>query len=116
MRVKTGPYRRERHQKILKMAKGYRMAKHRLLKASKDAVLHAGEYAFAGRKNRKRDLRRLWISRINGALEGMNLSYSVFINDLKKAKIEIDRKILSDLVVSDPETFKEIVKKCHLTK
>lgn len=116
MRVKTGPYRHLRHKKVLAMAKGYRMSKHKLLKPGKDAVLHAGEYAFAGRKNRKRDIRRLWITRINGALEGFNLSYSVFVNELKKAKIEIDRKILSDLVLSDPETFKAIVKKCHLTK
>lgn len=116
MRVKTGPYRRRSHNKVLEMAKGYRMSKHKLLKASKDAVLHAGEYAFAGRKNRKRDIRRLWITRINGALDEMNLSYSVFINGLLKNKIEIDRKILADLVSSDPQTFKAIVEKCHLTK
>lgn len=116
MRVKTGPYRHAGHKKVLAMAKGYRMSKHKLLKAGKDAVLHAGEYAFAGRKNRKRDIRRLWITRINGALEGLDISYSVFINDLKKANIEIDRKILADLVSSDPETFKAIVTKCHLTK
>jgi len=116
MRVKTGPYRHERHKKVLAMAKGFRMSKHRLLKAGKDAVLHAGEYAFAGRKNRKRDIRRLWITRINGALDDLNISYSVFINDLKKANIEVDRKILSDLVSNDPETFKAIVEKCRLTK
>jgi large subunit ribosomal protein L20 len=116
MRVKTGPYRHARHKKVLSLAKGFRMSKHKLLKPSKDAVLHAGEYAFAGRKNRKRDIRRLWITRINGALEGLDISYSVFINELNKSKIEIDRKILADLVSSDPGTFKAIVEKCRLTK
>lgn len=111
MRVKTGPYRHLRHKKVLAMAKGYRMSKHKLLKPGKDAVLHAGEYAFAGRKNRKRDLRRLWISRINGALETMNISYSVFVNDLKRAHIELDRKILADMASTDPKTFKTIVEK-----
>lgn len=111
MRIKTGPYRRRKHQKILDRAKGYRMTKHRLLKPASEAVLHAGEYAFAGRKNRKRDFRRLWILRINGGLSTLGISYSRFIAHLKNAKIELDRKILADLVVSDPQTFKIIVEK-----
>lgn len=111
MRVKTGPKRRQRHKRILRLAKGYRMTRHRLLKPASEAVLHAGEYAFAGRKLRKRDMRRLWITRINAALTPYEISYSKFIDGLKKAKIELDRKILSDLAVSDPQTFKAIVEK-----
>jgi len=111
MRVKTGPTRRRKHKKILKLAKGYWMSRHRLLKPASEAVLHAGEYAFAGRKLKKRDLRRLWITRINAALTNLNVSYSKFIAGLKKAKIEIDRKILADLTISDPETFRIIAEK-----
>ncbi|KKR14623.1 MAG: 50S ribosomal protein L20 [Candidatus Levybacteria bacterium GW2011_GWA1_39_32] len=76
---------------------------------AKEASLHAGQYAFHGRKLRKRDNRSLWIVRIGEAVKKEGLSYSVFINKLKKANIELDRKILSDLVVEDPETFKKIV-------
>jgi len=111
MRVKTGIIRRRKHKKILTQAKGYRMTRSRLIKKAKEAVLHAGEYAFAGRKLRKRDFRRLWITRINAGLSGSNLSYSQFIAGLKKAKIELDRKILADLVVSDFETFNKILDK-----
>jgi large subunit ribosomal protein L20 len=110
-RVKTGPTRKRRHKKVLARTKGFRMTKGRLYKVSKEADLHAGEYAFAGRKLRKRDLRRLWITRINAALSDSNLSYSKFIAGLKKTKIELDRKILADLALSDPKTFEAIVKK-----
>lgn len=110
-RVKTGTTRRRRHKKVLKRTKGFRMTKGRLYKVSKEADLHAGQYAYAGRKLRKRDMRRLWITRVNAALTPYNLSYSKFINGLKKAKIELNRKILADLAISDPETFKEIVDK-----
>lgn len=108
-RVKTGPIRRRKHKKILKQAKGYRMTRSRLIKRAKEAVLRAGEHAFSGRKLRKRDMRRLWISRINAGLSEEDLSYSQFIAGLKKAKIELDRKILADLAISDPQTFKKIV-------
>ena len=110
-RVKTGPSRRRRHKKVLKRTKGFRMTKGRLYKVSKEADLHAGQYAFAGRKLRKRDMRRLWITRINAALTPYEISYSKFINGLKKAKIELNRKILADLALSDPKTFKTIVEK-----
>ncbi len=110
-RVRTGTTRRRRHKKVLKRTKGFRMTKGRLYKVSKEADLHAGQYAYVGRKLRKRDLRRLWITRINAALTPHELSYSKFINGLKKAKIELDRKILADITLSDPETFKAIVKK-----
>jgi large subunit ribosomal protein L20 len=115
MRVKTGTIRRKRHQKVLKRTKGFRMTKGRLYKVSKEADLHAGQYAYAGRKLRKRDLRRLWITRINAALTPHELSYSKFINGLKRAKIELDRKILADLALSDPATFQKIVEKAKLS-
>ena len=113
MRVKTGVTRRKRHKKILKRTKGMRMSKGKLYGVSKEADLHKGQYEFIGRKLRKRDMRRLWITRINAGLSEYadSLKYSVFINNLKKAKIEINRKILADLVVKDPETFKAVIKK-----
>lgn len=110
-RVKTGTTRRKRHKKVLKRTKGFRMTKGRLYKVSKEADLHAGQYAYAGRKLRKRDMRKLWINRINAALTPHNLSYSKFISGLKKAKIELNRKILADLALSDPDVFKAIVEK-----
>jgi len=111
MRVKTGPNRKRKHKKILKQAKGYQMTRHRLLKKASEAVLHAGEYAFAGRKLRKRNLRRLWITRISAGLSESGISYNRFIAGLKKAKIGLDRKILADLVISDPKTFKTLIEK-----
>ena len=111
MRIKTGFTRKRHHKKILKRTAGFRMSKGRLYKASREADLHAGQYAFMGRKRRKRDLRRLWIVRINAALKTHGLAYSKFIDGLKKSKIELDRKILADLVISDPETFRVIVEK-----
>lgn len=111
MRVKTGTTRRKRHKKVLKLTKGYRMTKGRLYKVSKEAALHAGQYAYIGRKQKKRNFRRLWIQRINAALMPFGLPYSRFINGLKKAKIELNRKILAEIALSDPETFKVIVEK-----
>ena len=109
MRVKTGPSRRRRHKKVLARTKGFRMTRGRLYRVSKEADLHAGQYAYLGRKLRKREMRKLWIARINAALTPQKISYSRFIHGLKKAKIELDRKILADLVLSDPETFKFLV-------
>lgn len=111
MRVKTGTVRRRKHKKVLKAAKGYRMARRKHYRRAKEAALHAGEYAFAGRKLKKRNFRRLWITRINAALSPFELPYSKFIAGLKKKNIELDRKILADLAVSEPETFKAIVEK-----
>ena len=110
-RTKTGPVRRRRHKKVLKRTKGFRMTKSRLYKVAREADLHAGQYAFVGRKLRKRDFRKLWIIRLNAAVREQGLSYSKFIAGLKKAKIELDRKILADLALSDPDTFKKIVEK-----
>ncbi len=108
MRVKSP--RRQRHNKILSQAKGYRMTKHRLYKVAREAVVHAGQYAFAGRRLRRRDLRSLWIVRLNAALREHGISYSKFIPALKKANIQLDRKILADLAVRQPTVFAEIVK------
>ena len=98
-----------KHRKILKLARGFGQARRRRIQTAKEAVLHAGQYAYIGRKNRKRDLRALWIVRINAGVRGEGLSYSKFISGLKKSKIELDRKILADIAVSDPEAFKKIV-------
>jgi large subunit ribosomal protein L20 len=107
MRVKSP--RRQRHNKILKLARGYRMTRHRLYKVAHEAVTHAGQYAFAGRKLKKRDFRKTWIIRINAALDNMGISYSKFIPALKKSNIELDRKVLSDLATRYPDAFKKVV-------
>jgi len=109
MRVKRGVSSRHKHNKLLSLAKGYRGTRSRLVRTAKQAVLQAGQYAFAGRKNRKRDFRQLWITRISEAVKLQDLSYSVFMDKLKKAQIALDRKMLADLVVSDPETFTYVV-------
>lgn len=99
----------KKHRKVLKLAKGYKNARSRRFHAAQEAVLHAGQYAYAGRKLRKRDLRALWIVRLNAAVREHGLNYNKFISGLKKAKIEIDRKILADIAVSDPSTFRDII-------
>ena len=108
-RVKRGLVSRRKHKKLLSLTKGYRGTKSKLVKMAHEAALHAGEYAFAGRKNKKRDFRRLWITRISGATKQEGVSYSRFIAGLSKNNIKIDRKILSDLVLNDIETFKKII-------
>jgi len=110
-RIKRGIVSRRKHKKILKLTKGYLALKSRAVRVAKQASLHAGQYAYHGRKLRKRDFRALWITRISQAVKQEGLSYSVFINKLKKANIELDRKILSSLVVDDPNTFKLVVDK-----
>lgn len=112
-RTKTGFTRKRRHKKVLKLAKGFRGTNRRLYKRAKEAVLHAGQYAYIGRKLRKRDLRKLWIVRINAAVKKADetLNYSRFIKGLKDKKIELDRKILAEIAVKDFSTFSEIVKK-----
>ena len=108
-RVKSTASRK--HRKVLKQAKGFRQSRSSRFKVAQEAVLHAGAYAFAGRKNKKRNLRSLWIVRLNAAVREQGLSYSRFVALLKKEKIEIDRKILAEIAVQDPATFKEIVSK-----
>ena len=111
MRVKRGVTSHAKHKKIFQANKGYRMTKRRLIRVAKEAYLHAGEYAFAGRKQRKRDIRRLWISRISESVKQNGLSYSTFIHKLKSANIEVDRKILANLVLEHPEAFTAILDK-----
>lgn len=107
-RVKSTASRK--HRKILARAKGFRQARRRRIQTAKEALLHAGQYAYEGRKLKKRDLRALWITRLNAAVREEGLSYSKFINLLKKTKVELDRKILSEIAAKDPGTFKRIVK------
>jgi large subunit ribosomal protein L20 len=108
-RIKRGVVTHRKHRKVLQLAKGYRMTKNRLIKVANEAVLHAGEYAFAGRKHRKRQLRRLWILRLNAALSQLDLKYSSFISLLKKQKVNLDRKMLA-FFAKDQALFAQIVK------
>jgi large subunit ribosomal protein L20 len=108
MRVKRGFKARRRRKKILKLAKGYRGGRSKLYRTAADAVDKALQYAYRDRRSRKRDFRRLWISRINAGARLNDLSYSRLINGLKSAGVEIDRKILAELAVSDPKAFSEL--------
>lgn len=99
-----------KHRVLLKRAKGFRQARRTRIQTAKEAVLHAGQYAYEGRKLLKRDLRALWITRLSAAAKEHGTSYSKFIAALKKAKIEIDRKVLSDIAATDPKTFDVIFK------
>ena len=110
-RATGGPRAHLRHKKVIKQAKGYRGTRSKLYRRAKEATVRAGEHAFAGRKLRKRDMRRLWIKRINAALTPYEIQYSRFIAGLKKAKIDLNRKMLSEIALNDPEGFKEIVEK-----
>jgi large subunit ribosomal protein L20 len=108
-RVKGGFRTRRIHKKVLKLAKGYRGTRSKLFKRANQAVIRSGEHAFEGRKQRKRDFRRLWIARINGALKSHDMLYSRFINGLLKAKISLNRKIISEMAISDPKSFATLV-------
>jgi len=112
-RTKTGFTRHRRHAKVLKLTKGFRGTNNRLYKRAKEALLHAGQYAYVGRKLRKRDMRSLWIVRINGALKMVdeNIMYSRFMNNMKKTNLGLNRKMLSELAIADFNTFKSIVQK-----
>jgi large subunit ribosomal protein L20 len=104
-RVKRGSKRRERRKKLLGLAKGYFLNKSKLYRAAQQAVDRAGNFAFIGRRRKKRDFRRLWIIRINAAARSHEMSYSQFIAGLKQAGVELDRKSLADIAVSDPQAF-----------
>ena len=104
-RVKRGVIAKARHKKLLGKAKGYYGARRKTFKVAKQAVIKAGQYAYRDRRTRKREFRRLWIARINAAARINGLSYSRMINGLTKAEIEIDRKVLADLAVHQPESF-----------
>lgn len=110
-RVKTGPYRHRRHKKVLKMTKGQRMTRHYLFRRANEALLKSLWYAHRDRRTRKRDLRKLWIARINAAARLNGTSYSRLIAAMRKAGILINRKMLADLAVRDPHAFAAVVAK-----
>ncbi|OGK57386.1 50S ribosomal protein L20 [Candidatus Roizmanbacteria bacterium RIFCSPLOWO2_02_FULL_38_10] len=108
-RIKGGLTTRRKHKKILKQAKGYWMSRGKQIKKAKEAVLHAGEYAYIGRKLKKRNFRKLWIMRINAVVSQSGLKYNKFIRLLKTKHVDLDRKILAKLAVEKPDIFKQIV-------
>jgi len=108
-RVKRGVTARARHKKVLDQAKGYRGRRGNVYRIAKEAVMKAGQYAYRDRRARKRDFRRLWIARINAASRECGLTYSAFMNGLKKAAVEIDRKVLADIAVFDKAAFAKFV-------
>ena len=110
-RVKRGIRTRARHKKILKQAKGYFGKKSKLFKVANQQVLKSGNYAYRDRRNKKRDFRKLWITRINAAARLNGMSYSRFMDGLKKAGVELDRKGLSDIAITDPKGFTALVEK-----
>lgn len=109
MRVKTGVVRRKSHKKVLELAKGFWMTRHKRYKVAHEAVMHSGQYAFEGRRIRRRDMRRTWITRLNAALKPFEIRYSVFIKLMNDKKIGLNRKMLSEIAINDPNTFKSIV-------
>lgn len=108
-RVKGGTISRARHKKVMDQAKGYFGSKHRLYRTANEQVMHSGKYAFRDRRQKKRDFRKLWITRINAACRQNDISYSKFINGLSKAEIEINRKMLSEIAIDNPTAFAELV-------
>ena len=110
-RIKGAIMTRKRRNKVLRLAKGYYGSKSKLFKTAKQAVMKSGNYAYVGRKQKKRDFRRLWITRISAACKMNGINYSTFINGLKKAGIELNRKMLSEIAISDPEGFAALVDK-----
>ena len=109
-RVKTASVTKQRHKKILKRAKGYFGSKHRLYKTAKEQLMHSGQYAFRDRRQKKRDFRKLWITRINAECRVNNISYSKFIDGLNKAGVIINRKMLSEMAIEDKTAFANLVK------
>ena len=109
-RVKNGAVTKARHKKVLKEAKGYFGSKHRLYKTAKEQLMHSGQYAFRDRKQKKREFRKLWITRINAACRQEGISYSRFIEGLTKAGVEVNRKMLSEIAINDPKMFSEFDK------
>ena len=110
-RVKRGVTARARHQKVLKLAKGYRGRRKNVYRIAKQAVMKAGQYQYRDRRQRKRQFRTLWIARINAASRELGLTYSRFMNGLKRAGFELDRKVLADIAAREPESFKALAEK-----
>jgi len=113
-RTKRGPAGKRRHKKILKMAKGYVGGRSRLFRTAKEQIARSGNYAYAHRRLRKRDFRRLWIARINAAARQNGVNYSTFMGALKKAGIDINRKMLAEMAISDPDGFKMLLEQADL--
>ncbi len=112
-RVKRGVTARASHKKVIARAKGFRGRRNNVFRIANEAVMRAGQYAYRDRRNKKRDFRSLWIQRINAAVREHGMSYSVFMNGLKKAEIMVDRKVLADIAVMDKPTFLKIVEKAR---
>ena len=108
-RVKSGVQTKRRHKKVLKEASGYFGSKHRLYKSAKEQLMHSSVYAYRDRRQKKREFRKLWITRINAACRMNNISYSKFINGLSKAGVEVNRKMLAELAIEDMDAFKKLV-------
>jgi large subunit ribosomal protein L20 len=108
-RVKRSVHAKKKRREVLEKAKGYQGSRHKRYRVAKEQVMHSGNYAYRDRRDRKAQFRRLWIARINAAVRPHGLSYSVFINGLKLAGIEVDRKILADIAVHDPKAFAALV-------
>jgi large subunit ribosomal protein L20 len=115
-RAKTGVVRRRKHKKILKLAKGYWGLRSKSFRKARETLFAAGNYAYRDRKAKKREFRKLWIVRINAACRQHGLNYSSFMNGLKKAGIELDRKVLADLAVREPQAFAELVEKAKAAR
>lgn len=111
MRVKRGVTSHKRHKGLLRSARGFRGGRSKLFKQAKEATIHAGSDAYRGRKEKKRQMRSLWIIRLNAALKNHDISYSQFINKLKNQNIGLDRKVLSQIALTNPEAFDNLVKK-----
>ncbi len=111
MRIKRGVTSHKKHKKLLKNTKGFRHGRKNLIRQARQADIRAGQYAYRDRRTKKRDFRRLWIIQINAACRINDVIYSTFMNGLKKANVELDRKILADLAQNNPEEFKKIVEK-----
>ncbi len=110
MRIKGGNTRKKRHKKVLKSTKGYRMTKSKLYKVANEARLHAGQYSYSDRQKKTGQIRKLWIKRINAAAQNNDMKYSEFMNKIKKTKIGLNKKTLSEIALKNPKTFENIVK------
>ncbi|MBK6804643.1 MAG: 50S ribosomal protein L20 [Burkholderiales bacterium] len=115
-RVKRGVTARARHKKVIAQAKGYRGRRNNVFRIAKEAVMKAGQYQYRDRRNRKREFRALWIARINAAARELGMTYSVFMNGLRKAEIEVDRKVLADLAVHDKAAFAKIAEQAKASR
>ena len=115
-RVKRGVTARARHKKLIAQDKGYRGRRNNVFKIAKEAVMKAGQYQYRDRRNKKREFRALWIARINAAVRELGMTYSAFMNGLRKAEIEVDRKVLADLAVHDKAAFTKIAEQAKASR